>query len=343
MIYGSDGSCVEKLSSILSIVKEMSSIDHGAAEIQNLLESALPLVEDASAVLRSHKDKYDIDPMKLDNVEERLELIKKLEKKYGEGIEAILRCRDEAVHELEELEQISEALDSYEAQLVVKEEMLSDAAGLLSGKRRSAAKKMEALIKNELTELAFGRTEFVIDIRPGVIAPHGSDAVEFLFSANPGEQPKPLMKIASGGELSRVMLALKSIFAEYDSIPVLIFDEVDAGIGGKTAERVGEKLRKLSSQHQVLCATHLPQIASMADFHLKVEKRQKNSRAFVEVKEVSGDDRISEIARMLSGTITEVSLKHAKELLEKSSDTIKRSKDADRTARTSEEVSGLFS
>ncbi len=284
-----------------------------------------------------------LDPMKLDNVEERLELIKKLEKKYGEGIEAILRHRDEAVHELETLEQIGEELDSHEAQLALKEERLSDAAGSLSGKRRGAAKKMEALIKNELKELAFGHTEFVIDIRPGGIAPHGSDVVEFLFSANPGEQPKPLMKIASGGELSRVMLALKSIFAEYDSIPVLIFDEVDAGIGGKTAERVGEKLRKLSSQHQVLCATHLPQIASMADFHLKVEKRQKNNRVFVEVKEVSGDDRLSEIARMLSGTITEVSLKHAKELIGKSSDNVKRRKGANRTARTSEKISGLFS
>jgi DNA repair protein RecN (Recombination protein N) len=189
---------------------------------------------------------------------------------------------------------------------------------LLSEKRKKAATTMEALIKNELKDLAFGNTEFLIDLRQEAVAPHGFDTVEFLFSANPGEQPKPLVKIASGGELSRVMLALKSIFAEYDAIPVLIFDEVDAGIGGKTAERVGEKLKKLSAKRQVLCATHLPQIASMGDFHLKVDKKRKNGRTYIEVTEISGDDRLSEIARMLSGTITEVSLKHAKELLNNS-------------------------
>jgi DNA repair protein RecN (Recombination protein N) len=343
MIYGSDGSCVERLSSVLSDVKDMSAIDQGAVEIQNLIESALPLIEDASVALRNHKDKYDIDPMKLNEIEERLELIKKLEKKYGEGIDAVLLSRNGAVNELESLEQISEALNTYEAELAAKEKSLLEAAGQLSEKRRDTAGKMETLVNDELKELAFGHPEFVIDIRPCGITTHGSDSVEFLFSANPGEQPKPLMKIASGGELSRVMLALKSMFAEYDSIPVLIFDEVDAGIGGKTAERVGERLRKLSSRHQVLCATHLPQIASLADFHLKVEKIQKNNRVFVEVKEVSGEERMSEIARMLSGTITGVSLKHAKELLDKSSEAARRGRGANRTARKSEKVSGLFS
>ncbi len=318
MIYGSDGSCLERLSSILTKVKDMSSIDHGAVEIKDLLESALPLLGDASVVLRNYKDKYDVEPERLDNVEERLELIKKLEKKYGEGVESIIRCRNDAAHELETLENISEKLGSLEAEIEIKEEKLLHAAGLLSEKRKKAAKTMEALIINELKELAFGNTDFLIDLRHEAVAPHGFDTVEFLFSANPGEQPKPLVKIASGGELSRVMLALKSIFAEYDAIPVLIFDEVDAGIGGKTAERVGEKLKKLSAKRQVLCATHLPQIASMGDFHLKVDKKRKNGRTYIEVTEISGDDRLSEIARMLSGTITEVSLKHAKELLNNS-------------------------
>jgi len=317
-IYGSDGSCLERLSSILTSVKDMSSIDHGAVEIKDLLESAQPLIGDASVLLRNYKDKYDVEPERLDNVEERLELIKKLEKKYGEGVESIIRFRNDAAHELETLENISEKSGSLEAEIEIKEEKLLHAAGLLSEKRKKAATTMEALIKNELKDLAFGNTEFLIDLRQEAVAPHGFDAVEFLFSANPGEQPKPLVKIASGGELSRVMLALKSIFAEYDAIPVLIFDEVDAGIGGKTAERVGEKLKKLSAKRQVLCATHLPQIASMGDFHLKVDKKRKNGRTYIEVTEISGDDRLSEIARMLSGTITEVSLKHAKELLNNS-------------------------
>ncbi len=318
MIYGSDGSCLERLSSILTKVKDMSSIDHGAIEIKELLESALPLIEDASVLLRNYKDKYDVEPERLDNVEERLELIKKLEKKYGEGVESIIRCRNDAAHELETLENINEKSGSLEAEIKIKEEKLLHAAGLLSEKRKKAATTMEALIKNELKDLAFGNTDFLIDLRYEAVAPHGFDAVEFLFSANPGEQPKPLVKIASGGELSRLMLALKSIVAEYDAIPVLIFDEVDAGIGGKTAERVGEKLKKLSAKRQVLCATHLPQIASMGDFHLKVDKKRKNGRTYIEVTGISGDDRLSEIARMLSGTITEVSLKHAKELLNNS-------------------------
>jgi len=318
MIYGSDGSCVEKLSSILTRVKDMSSIDHGAIEIKDMLESALPLIEDASVVLRNYKDKYDVEPERLDNVEERLELIKKLERKYGEDVESVIRCRNNAANELETLENINEKSGSIEAEINIKEEKLLKAAGLLSEKRKKAAKTMEALIKNELKDLAFGNADFLIDLRREAITPHGVDAVEFLFSANPGEEPKPLVKIASGGELSRVMLALKSVFAEYDAIPVLIFDEVDAGIGGKTAERVGEKLKKLSAKRQVLCATHLPQIASMGDFHLKVDKKRKNGRTYIEVTEISGDDRLSEIARMLSGTITEVSLKHAKELLKNS-------------------------
>ncbi len=326
MIYGSDGSCLEKLSSTLTRVKDMSFIDHGVVEIKDLLESALPIIEESSVLLRKYKDKYDVEPGRLDNVEERLELIKKLEKKYGEGVESVIRCRNNAAHELEALENISEKLGSLEAEVEIKEDKLLHAAGLLSEKRKKTAKTMEALIRNELKDLAFGNTEFLIDFRHEAVAPHGSDAIEFLFSANPGEQPKPLVKIASGGELSRVMLALKSIFAEYDAVPVLIFDEVDAGIGGKTAERVGEKLKRLSLKRQVLCATHLPQIASRGDFHLKIDKKRKNGRTYIEVTEISGDDRLSEIARMLSGTITEVSLKHAKELLDNSGRTGKDSR-----------------
>jgi DNA repair protein RecN (Recombination protein N) len=145
----------------------------------------------------------------------------------------------------------------------------------------------------------------------------GIDRIEFLFSANAGEPLKPLAKVASGGELSRVMLALKSILADVDRVPVLIFDEVDAGIGGKTAETVGRKLRKISERHQLLCITHLPQIASLADHHLRIEKVQKDARVHVAVHELSGAERKEEIARMLSGTVTEISRRHAEELLER--------------------------
>jgi DNA repair protein RecN (Recombination protein N) len=316
MLYGSEGSCVEKLSYIISKVKEMSSIDHSVSDTLNMLESALPLIEDASLSLRGYRDKHDLEPERLVEIEDRLDLIKKLEKKYGEGIEDIIRYREEAEKELKGLELVDERLDSIEAELKIKEEMLLSSAISLSEKRKKIAKIIEERVKNELKELAFDHAEFVIDIKQEAVSFYGVDRVEFLFSANPGEPPKPLVKIASGGELSRVMLALKSILADFDSISVLIFDEVDAGIGGKTAESVGKKLKALSDRRQVLCTTHLPQIASQGDFHLKTEKGQKGERVYVEVKELSGRARLNEIARMLSGKITEVSLRHAKELIE---------------------------
>ena len=316
MLYGSEGSCIEKLSYIISKVKEMSSIDHSVSDTVHMLESALPFIEDAAISLRGYRDKHDLEPERLVEIEDRLDLIKKLEKKYGEGIEDIIRYRVEAEKELKGLELVDERLDSIEAELKIKEEMLLSSAISLSEKRKKFAKTIEERVKNELKELAFDHAEFVIDIKQEAISSLGLDKVEFLFSANPGEPPRPLIKIASGGELSRVMLALKSILADFDSISVLIFDEVDAGIGGKTAESVGKKLKALSNKHQVLCTTHLPQIASQGDFHLKTEKGQRDERVYVEVKELSGRVRLNEIARMLSGKITEVSLKHAKELLE---------------------------
>lgn len=316
LIYGAEGSCIEKLSSIISKVREMSSVDHRVSDILHILESAHPLVEEAAISLRQLKEKYHTGPEKLDAVLERLEALQKLEKKYGEGIENIIQFREEAARELRELESVDERLDALEDDLGQKEQMLLSAAGHLSAQRKKAAKAMERHIAHELKDLAFSRAEFVIGFEKTAVAPHGHDRVEFLFSANPGELPKPLAKIASGGELSRVMLALKSTLADFDNISVLIFDEVDAGIGGKTAGSVGKKLRGIAHRHQVLCTTHLPQIASMGDVHLKIEKSQRNGRVYVEARALQGDERLNEIARMLSGKITDVSLKHARELIE---------------------------
>jgi DNA repair protein RecN (Recombination protein N) len=316
LIYGADGSCVERLSSVISKVKEMSLVDHSAAGILELLESARPAIEDASVSLRGYKDKYEFEPDTLNTVEDRLELIKRLEQKYGAGVENIIGYRNGAETELKELELADERADLLESELKIKEESLVSAASAVSKKRKEAAGKMEGLVRAELKELAFGKAEFVVDIKTEAVSLHGIDRVEFLFSANPGEPPKPLAKIASGGELSRVMLALKSILADFDGTPVVIFDEVDSGIGGKTAESVGKKLKSIAGRRQVLCTTHLPQIASMADFHMKTEKKQKAEKVSVEIKELSGSERLHEIARMLSGKITDVSLKHAKELLE---------------------------
>jgi DNA repair protein RecN (Recombination protein N) len=315
MLYGAEGSCTEKLSSVIARVKEMSSLDQRLSETLHVLESALPFIEDAALSLRGLKNTYNLEPERLDEVEERIELIKSLERKYGQGVETVMRYKDEAEEELGTLEMTDERLNAVDAEIEGKEGMLFEVALSLSDKRKKVARTIEELVKVELKELAFSDAEFRVDIKQESITSAGFDRVEFLFSANPGEPPKPLSKVASGGELSRVMLALKNILADVDNLPVLIFDEVDAGIGGRTAESVGKKLKKISDKHQVLCTTHLPQIASLGDFHLQITKRQRSGKVFVEVKELSGRERQDEIARMLSGKITDASLKHAKELL----------------------------
>jgi DNA repair protein RecN (Recombination protein N) len=324
LLYESEGACTEKLSQVLGQLREMHAIDSGVEEILEMIESAKPLLEDAAFELRNFRDRYDFEPGRLVIVEDRLELIKKLEKKYGEGIQEVLTYKEKAEEELQGLENSDERLASLEEELVSKETALLEAAKDLSDRRRRTAKNIEGLIKDILKELAIGKADFSIDIVQETgddgkhrISSHGMDRIEFLFSANPGEPLKPLTRIVSGGELSRVMLALKSILADVDKVPVLIFDEVDAGIGGKTAESVGKKLDTIADRHQLLCITHLPQIARFGDFHLKVEKKEKNKKVSVEIKELTGKERRDEIARMLSGKITDISLKHAGELLER--------------------------
>ncbi len=324
LLYDAEGSCLEQLSRVRTQLKEMIAIDGRLGDVAKTIDAALPLVEDASIALRGFRDRYDLDPSRLEVVEERLELLKKLEKKYGAGIGALLHYRDTAEEEMKGLESTDNRLAELESQLAGKEAELGKAAAALSAKRTKAAGQVEKLVEETLKDLAFSSPAFRIEVRQDTgddgkvrVGAYGSDIVEFLFSANPGEPLKPLTRIISGGELSRVMLALKSILADLDSIPVLIFDEVDAGIGGKTAESVARKLKLLSGSHQVICITHLPQIASCGDLHLKIEKKTSGNRTSVTVQELEGTARTNEIARMLSGNITDISLRHAGELLGK--------------------------
>ena len=318
LLYSGEGSSSEKLSAALSLVKEISRIDPAAGDVLRLLESTLPLIEDADVSLRGYMEKYDMDPGKLEEIEDRLELIRRLERKYGEGVEAILKHRDDAEKELQRLTLSDERLRGLEDELRGKEDMLSAKAARLSDMRKEVSHKIERAIKTVLAELGMEKAEFGIDIKTAPLSSSGADAIEFLFSANKGEPPKSLARVASGGELSRIMLALKEILAEVDRVPVLIFDEVDAGIGGRTAESIGAKLRDLGSRHQVLCITHLPQIAAMAHHHVMIEKAQRKEGICVKVKELSDKEREEEIARMLGGKVTDISLRHAKELLKHS-------------------------
>jgi DNA repair protein RecN (Recombination protein N) len=327
LLYDAEGSSLEKLTSVISKIGDIAQIDRDAFEIFKNLESAVPLIKDAAILLRNLKDKYDIDPQKLGELDERLEVIKRLEKKYGEGEGSILAYRNKASQELDNLEHIEEQLDGLESSLASRQESLTSAAEELSKTRHAVSQELEPIIIGELKELGFQKAVFVIDIKKKeAIAATGMDDVEFLFSANPGETPKPLIKVASGGELSRIMLALKCVEINHQSekkkaplqnteLRTLIFDEVDAGIGGATAQHVAKRLKNIAASSQVLCITHLPQIAALADHHLKVEKILDDSKTLVMVTVLSGKERRNEIARMLSGRITEGSIKHAGELL----------------------------
>jgi len=324
LLYEADGACTENLAKVLSKLRDMQAVDPSIMDTLSLAESAMPLLEDAAIALRVFRDKYNLEPERMDEVQDRLDQIKRLQKKYGESIETILDYKRTASEELETLGASDERLQAVEAELKKNVDALLTVAGTLSEKRKKTAKKIEDLIEKTLRELAFNNTQFRIEISQEKdpegkckINFNGIDRIDFLFSANIGEPLKPLAKIVSGGELSRVMLSLKSILADVDNVPVLIFDEVDAGIGGKTAESVGKKLLRISGKHQLICITHLPQIASLADHHLRIEKRQKANRVSVSVHELSGSERQDEIARMLSGTVTEISRRHAEELLER--------------------------
>ncbi|MBI4825705.1 MAG: DNA repair protein RecN [Nitrospirae bacterium] len=320
-IYSLDSACITNLSSVINDLKEISVIDSRAGEALKSAEDAMPLLEEASYFLRDYKDGINFDPARLEEVQERLELIKRLKKKYGETLQDVIDKRESALIELEELQHSEEMLDSLKKELDDARQRLTEKAQELSKKRKAVAKKLEPKIIEELSKLSMPDTQFLISItqQQGDDTSDGSsmgiDEIEFLISPNVGETLKPLSKIASGGELSRVMLALKGIMSDGDNIPVLVFDEIDAGIGGKAAETVGKRLKDLSSMHQVICITHLPQIASYADIHLKIEKKTEKGKTRVRINRVEKDARVEEIARMLSGEISDVSLKHAKEML----------------------------
>jgi DNA repair protein RecN (Recombination protein N) len=324
-LYSSESSCISGLSKILGDLKKISGIDNAAIEPAGTLEGAIPLLEETAYFLRDYRENLNFSPERLDSVQARTEHIRGLKRKYGERIEGILDYKDKAEEELELLQHSEEKLEGLSSEVEAVKKEFTLMAKNLSHKRADATGKIEPLLVEELSGLSMPDSGFMVRIsqKPGddtsdgyLANSNGIDQIEFLISPNKGEAHKPLSKIASGGELSRIMLALKSIITGGDNIPVIVFDEIDAGIGGATAERVGQKLKGLSAGHQVICITHLPQIASYAERHLRIEKKVSGERTTVEVREIHEDERTTEIARMLSGDISEVSLRHAKELLQ---------------------------
>lgn len=325
LLYASDNSALTSLKKAINSLKEIAAIDSRLSGALELSESGRAQIEEAAREISSYHESVEFDPQRLEAIGDRLDLIQKLRKKYGNTVVEIIAFGEKVSLELERMEKSSEEIERLKAQIEDHKAGLTEKVQKLSAKRKAAARELEKKVETELGHLGMKKTVFSVAItqEQGIdtlsgwkAGPTGADHVEFLISPNPGEEPKPLARIASGGELSRIMLALKTILAEGDSIPTLVFDEVDAGIGGAVAEEVGKKLKRVAAKRQVFCITHLPQIASMAGSHYGVSKSVKKDRTSTEVRLLDDKERVDEIARMLGGkTITEATLKHAEEMI----------------------------
>ena len=317
MLYGERGSAIDKIRSILNQGREMAAIDLSLSPPLKTLESALIQLEEAALTLRDYSRRIEINPMRLEEVENRLEEIDRLKKKYGPTIEEILLFKERADEALRSFTSEEEKLSQLEGLLGPLREEVMALGKKLSGERRRVASELKRFVEKELGSLGMKKTTFEVFVEDLPLSLEGMDRVEFLISPNVGEKVKPLAKIASGGELSRIMLAMKGILAGIGGRQVLVFDEVDSGIGGAVAEVVGRKLRELSKHHQVICVTHLPQIACFAETHYHVKKEVKSGRTITLVDRLERGDIVEEIARMLGGVkVTEKTRAHAKEMIE---------------------------
>ncbi len=322
-LYGEEGSVVGRLAAILSKLREAQAIDPRLKDTADACEAAVVSVEDAAAQLRGYRESVTFDPERLEQVEARLHEIGKLKRKYGGSIAEILKFAASADEELHRLIGSEERGQELERELIALEATLNERAAAITAHRTAAAGRLAKAVRQELQALKMEKAAFAVHVAPRVgsgglgLEGSGADEVEFLIAPNPGEELKPLGRIASGGELSRVMLAIKAILAASDQVPTLIFDEVDVGIGGGMAEVVGQKLWAVARQRQVLSITHLPQIAALADRHLSISKRVMGTRTETAVHALEGEERVSEIARMLgSKARSGTPLQHAQEILE---------------------------
>lgn len=290
-----------------------------AEDLSVRLHTLLPELQDIAATVTGLCDSPDFDPAELDTIEERLELIRRLTRKYGGTTESACAYLQQAQEEWQRNESADEELARLSQQLEADQAVLVEAAQALTAARKNAAAVFSNAVCEQLRFLDMPRVTLDVAIDPAPMTASGADKVEFLISANPGEPPKPIAKIASGGELSRIMLALKAVMSTADDIPTLIFDEVDAGISGRAAAKVGYKLREIGARggKQVLCVTHLAQIAACAHHQVLIEKSVQQDRTVTQVRTVSGEERCRELARIIGGDATASSMQTAKEMLER--------------------------
>ncbi len=311
----------------VSLAQNAANYAQRAASYAPELESSVKAVRDAvfsltdaAETLRDLRESLDFSPEEFDALESRLSLLNKLRRKYGADEDGLIDLLDESRRKLSEIESADAILEGLERRLAEEKRACADKAAALSAARKEAAELLQRRIVEELRDLSMPSVRFAVEFTPveneaGFNA-HGCDQVRFLMSANAGEELGRISRIASGGELSRIMLAMKNVFAEHDTVPTMIFDEIDSGVSGIAAQRVGEKLCSVSRGRQVMCVTHLPQIAAMADTHFLIEKKEKNGRTFTEVTPLDRQGRTEEIARLHGGEhITLLTLASAEEQL----------------------------
>lgn len=318
---GKDGqsSALDLLARVSENIKSLVNYDSEAKNMLVALESALYQAEDTARDLSAYRDTVEYSPQRLEMVEERLNQIKILKKKYAGDIPSILEFLHNAATELQNLLYIDEESANSERELEVLAAVYNDLAQVLSSERRQAALLLEEKVGSELASLEMGKVLLSVDFTPITApSPEGQEQIEFLISTNPGEPLKPLAKIASGGEMSRIMLALKTLLAQTDDKPVLVFDEVDTGIGGRALQAVAEKLSQLGDYCQVICVTHSAQVAAHARAHYRIHKEFDGLRTVTRVKPLDREERVEEMARMLGGKeVTDITRQHANQMLKK--------------------------
>ncbi len=329
-LEGDIGVAVGVLDLLGQVQERLGRLSHLDTTLQTLADQATGLADQVNDLLRAlqhYREQVEFNPARLEEVEERLALIRNLKRKYGDTIEDILAYAEQAERELDQIQGADTRMEDLEAEEQQLLQRVGDLAAQLSAKRQEAAIRLARAVEAELQDLHMQNTRFQVNVQqtpdPNGVPVGGRrlaydatgvDRVEFLVSANPGEPVRPLARVASGGETARLMLALKTVLSHADPVPVLIFDEIDVGIGGRLGGVVGRKLWRLARSHQVLCVTHLPQLAAFGDQHLKVVKEVAGNRTVVRVQTLEGDARVRELAAML-GAPTEAGLKSAQEML----------------------------
>ena len=319
-LYGADEAVSGRLAALVERLRKASALDPRLESIAETIETSRLTLEDAAVGLRDYAENVEQNPARLEEVEDRIELLGRLCKKYGGSVEAIIEYRKKCADEVEIIEESKMSVDDLKEKLEEERKKARKLAKELSEGRRRAAEGLQKAVERELRDLGMTGTSFEARFYPAEesdgLGPDGAETAEFFISPNIGEEPKPLVKIASGGELSRIMLALKTILVGSGEVPTLVFDEVDSGIGGGAAEVVGRKMCSLARRAQVLCVTHLAQIAAFAQNHYLVSKTKHKGRTVTRVKRLNETERIEELARMLGGIeVTDATRALAKEML----------------------------